>query len=634
MLRCGRANRPKPEPSVGSLGLCTQKALLESSSENDSGKILNGLVAVDSMRPEKLLNPGTWISEPPETTNLLKFGVGLNRVEPPPNHLRYLALLCAELSTSYQPVLNCFHGIPYEQALKCCDTSLGPQGLEDCWDQSFSFEACCSKGFDFELQYCCGAYAAKCAHFSFHCFPETRCEIENAGGSPSTCDNGRLLSPPRYTTIHEMSGDFHRGQKLRLRGTIFLSDEMIRQYQAKFRAIGKESFGSFLEEKNYSPCSGEFELGLNERFGTCLRPDPIRIQRKQQLARPLLDLECETICRMPNCKTYAAVTMLKSQDVEENHLILAVPGACSHGDVAFRLIPLLIRERTAQNIEVKLHQTLPDDECQHDGNPSIWPACAAFAFLFLVPKILEKFVFSSTKLSTLTFSEPSVNAVDVVRAIAIWYSTFASFQSLFPSRLADAVNGPNDLHQLLLSCFQGLYGVVTVYLVLSCDSLPMFCKRLLRKVSRQFLVPLFAGLWMPTLFFTSSPMNCINRSSVTHLKSWPAGRWFLCLLTATAGGQVSEDLWPTYVEAFQDLQEVLLIGSLGILRPHLWSQVLPSATMLYWAYLMALKPDAVSSMQAFWMHRFPSSLIFLNLDTMLRSSGALGLLKRSWLCVF
>lgn len=127
-----------------------------------------------------------------------------------------------------------------------------------------------------------------------------------------------------------------------------------------------------------------------------------RIQRKQQLARPLLDLECETICRtenaesnpylklvsartyhvdsfseaasdvfdhmcvfilsklnstltvskfqclaeisrMPNCKTYAAVTMLKSQDLEENHLILAVPGACSHGDVAFRLIPLLIR---------------------------------------------------------------------------------------------------------------------------------------------------------------------------------------------------------------------------------------------------------------------------------------------------
>ena len=26
------------------------------------------------------------------------------------------------------------------------------------------------------------------------------------------------FSPPRYTTIHEMSGDFHRGQKLRLRG--------------------------------------------------------------------------------------------------------------------------------------------------------------------------------------------------------------------------------------------------------------------------------------------------------------------------------------------------------------------------------------------------------------------------------
>eukprot|EP00913_Durusdinium_trenchii_P023070 g21661.t1 len=31
------------------------------------------------MRPEKLINPGTWISEPPESTNLLKFGVGLNK---------------------------------------------------------------------------------------------------------------------------------------------------------------------------------------------------------------------------------------------------------------------------------------------------------------------------------------------------------------------------------------------------------------------------------------------------------------------------------------------------------------------------------------------------------------------------
>lgn len=66
------------------------------------------------------------------------------------------------------------------------------------------------------------------------------------------------------------------------------------------------------------------------------------------------------------------------------------------------------------------------------GNPSIWPACAALALV--VPKILEKFVFS-TKLSTLTFSEPSVNAVDVVRAIAIWNSTFASFQSFSTQKL-------------------------------------------------------------------------------------------------------------------------------------------------------------------------------------------------------
>ena len=266
-------------------------------------------------------------------------------------------------------------------------------------------------------------------------------------------------------------------------GTIFLSDEMIRQYQATFRANGQESRGSFLEEKELKAwqkpnleCQtlwisemdwNELNLWINQFwsdlkwfFGDgCRRritalvlanlswasmnasapvcdliqsrhcdallqkknesflgprspsrfwnwsinfPLASRIQRKQQLARPLLDLECETICRtenaesnpylklvsartyhvdsfseaasdvfdhicvfilsklnstltvskfqclaeisrMPNCKTYAAVTMLKSQDVEENHLILAVPGACSHGDVAFRLIPLLIR---------------------------------------------------------------------------------------------------------------------------------------------------------------------------------------------------------------------------------------------------------------------------------------------------
>ena len=90
---------------------------------------------------------------------------------------------------------------------------------------------------------------------------------------------------------------------------------------------------------------------------------------------------------------------------------------------------------------------------RHDGNPSIWPACAAFAFLFLVPKILEKFVFSSTKLSTLTFSEPSVNAVDVVRAIAIWYSTFASFQSFSTQKFTARITGRDTKSKICVADF-------------------------------------------------------------------------------------------------------------------------------------------------------------------------------------
>lgn len=90
---------------------------------------------------------------------------------------------------------------------------------------------------------------------------------------------------------------------------------------------------------------------------------------------------------------------------------------------------------------------------RHDGNPSIWPACAAFAFLFLVPKILEKFVFSSTNLSTLTFSEPSVNAVDVVRAIAIWYSTFASFQSSSTQKFTARITGRDTKSKICVADF-------------------------------------------------------------------------------------------------------------------------------------------------------------------------------------
>ena len=74
MLRCGRAHSGKMELSERSLALSAQKMLLEGN-ETEPSKALNGLVAVDAMRPERLINPGTWISEPPERTNLLKPGM-------------------------------------------------------------------------------------------------------------------------------------------------------------------------------------------------------------------------------------------------------------------------------------------------------------------------------------------------------------------------------------------------------------------------------------------------------------------------------------------------------------------------------------------------------------------------------
>lgn len=77
MLRCGRAHRLKVDCGSSSLGLSTQKVLLEGS-ETEPSKALNGLVAVDAMKAERLINPGTWISEPPERTNLLKPGKPLH----------------------------------------------------------------------------------------------------------------------------------------------------------------------------------------------------------------------------------------------------------------------------------------------------------------------------------------------------------------------------------------------------------------------------------------------------------------------------------------------------------------------------------------------------------------------------
>ena len=89
--------------------------------------------------------------------------------------------------------------------------------LEIVWNSSKMFAG---EALDFELQYCCGAYATKCARFSFRCVPQSRCQIEKIDGGAYVCDDRRLLFPPQYIAVTQMLGDFHRGQRLSLKGVV------------------------------------------------------------------------------------------------------------------------------------------------------------------------------------------------------------------------------------------------------------------------------------------------------------------------------------------------------------------------------------------------------------------------------
>lgn len=57
---------------------------------------------------------------------------------------------------------------------------------------------------------------------------------------------------------------------------------------------------------------------------------------------------------------------------------------------------------------------------------------------------------------------------------------------------------------------ESLYSILTVFLVLDCESLAAQSKRLIRKVGRQFLGAFVIGMWIPVAMFSSSPMNCIS----------------------------------------------------------------------------------------------------------------------------
>ena len=90
------------------------------------------------------------------------------------------------------------------------------------------------------------------------------------------------------------------------------------------------------------PCLGRF-LREDFRFGSCTvkqwqaSTGALKDMPLQDFFRPLKDLSCSA-CQK-DCKIYAtAFTMSSDEGAQrrENQLLLAVPGACTNGDVAFR----------------------------------------------------------------------------------------------------------------------------------------------------------------------------------------------------------------------------------------------------------------------------------------------------------
>ncbi|CAK9036243.1 unnamed protein product [Durusdinium trenchii] len=426
--------------------------------------------------------------------------------------------------------------------------------------------------------------------------------------------------------------------------------------------ISSNEAAALFPKKTLDPCLGVFEE-QEDAFGTCNQPhDPI-MDHLPLFVRPLRYLDCSA-CNLPGCKVYATAFTAKFGGVRtnvRNRLILAVPGACTHGDVLFRLLPRILSKRSHGQAhilsEVTLHHFKPGDKCEHHGQPGHRWSVGVACFLMLFPSLLKCFRLDGVQTKQpqrpTEKAEHAENAsigVDIVRAIAIWNTCCFHWQMKFPfdtiRETVDHFLWPDDpslkamLRYRLHSALEGLYSIITVFLVLRCTSSKMFGQRLMRKVGRQFVVMLFIDLWRPVLLFASSPVNCIQ-DAIRHPTEDLIGS---VVRIATA----SHFNWAIRL----DMQEVLLVGTLGVLR--FKSQQLrlgllvPAASVLYWAYLIqrSLQPDAcdflaklsqfgqaggtpgINLHYSFWLHWFPNALILLNLDTCLRSPHAIAIMAR------
>ena len=572
----------------------------------------------------------------------------------------HLVLVVAASGPGFVPVLEngCFSPEDVARGLprRCCDATIE---TDMCWDETFTFERCCQEVVSFDLTHCCGS-SSKCLDFSFRCaggllHPAETCWIRpkithtmrrfvrRFGRNATTCDDGSALFPPRYIKVRWMTGDVKTGHHLSVKGNIFWNEVRQRKPESGLDSID---------------CLGRF-LQREDKFGSCtlrlwwspsheLWRFPLRV-----FERPLKDLSCSD-CQ-EDCKIYA-LSFKQDGWPAENQLILAVPGACTNGDVAFRILPHVMHQRSGQAQEnyginkVRLHHFVPGESCEHDGRPDVFPILAICMFLCTLPRLLLRGL-GAKNLGTnqrekmpLSVDLPvDVDLVNLLRVLALWNTLCFHLGSSFPfSSFAEFLRcsllpKDNTLKDVFLwrmqTLLQGLFVINTIFLVLQCQGWTMFCKRLLRKVGRQLVVLYSIGVFAPMILYTSSPINCINVPAARRFSTWVALHFFFG----------NRDII-TYNWSFEmDLRIFLLIGASGILRKSL-PFALPAACVVYWAYIVGIAaregPCPFENTEelevhvimvtygSFWVHWFPTSLLLLNLDTCLRSPRAIYLMGR------
>lgn len=454
----------------------------------------------------------------------------------------------------------------------------------------------------------------------------------------TTCE-GSSLYLPSYIAVQESS----RSQ-LSLKGSIVqgTAKKPVRVLIRRFRDADDACLGHFLHHQH--------------TYGTCIQSlhSFFRGKAPFRFSSPDHDLDCASLCILPHCKIYAADVHVElkehrqdpKRNLDENRLILAVPSSCSHIDVALRILPQLVAQRSP-NIsdlrvaEAQLYHFLPGDPCEYQGRPDGFLILVKLVALLVLPRIPRLWPASKQHSNGDTEKDSRPDALDLVnllRALAIWHTCSLHWEITFPFKsfwllFRDQGSSDHSVQIKMMTCGEGLYVTITVFLVLQCTDWHMLCQRFLRKLGRQLVVMYFAASALPWLLYTASPMNCLVEPEPMLTAAAQSAKNFLF------GGRD----WNWALQ--MDLRNFLLIGSIGLLRRP-FPRTLPAVCALYWAYIVGLAaseghcvigkvpPQILADRVEFvthvsyWLHWFPVSLLLLNLDASLRKPRNIKLMGR------